>query len=231
MSLIENLPQEILLKILEFLEPKDLVQCLQVSKPFRRIAKDESLWQKLEIQDEEIPVKLINQVLSYGLKDLRIEYSDEYNQDFTEVAMAYFKMLVENVSFGKDNFKETSNLKFPVSQLKDFSFVDSTLPETNYEIVQQSREFVSALLQSCYCLERLFLTLENFCLNFLNFQSIARNGRYLKVLHLIDNTQEVWSLSRKEMKLIVDNCIELSELALVCVLDVDAKVFMQELVT
>ena len=158
MSLIENLPQEIMLKIFVFLEPKDLVQCLQVSKQFRRVAEDETLWQKLKIQDEVIPVKLINQVLSYGLKKLVIEYSNKYNQDSIEVGMAYFKMLVENVI---DSFKETSHLKFPVSQLRSFNFVDFDVdfmsPKSNYEIVEQSREFVSALLQSCYWLERLII--------------------------------------------------------------------------
>ena len=72
-SIIENLPEEILLKIFAFLEPEDLVRCLQVSKSFRRISKDEGLWQKLKIKNEKIPAKLIFQVLGYGLRQLSIE--------------------------------------------------------------------------------------------------------------------------------------------------------------
>ena len=223
MSVIENLPQEILLNIFAFLEPKDLVQCLQVSKSFRSIAADETLWQELRIQDEEIPVKLIAQVLNYGLNNLTIVYSDEYNQDAFEVAMAYYKMLMEN------NFEESrSHLKFPVSQLKSFDFADFMSPdsELDYEIVEQSKEFLSTLLESCYSLEKMWLVFSNFCLNFENFQSIAQNGHYLKVLLLDDNTEERWSLTKKEMKLIVDNCTKLSTLVLACYSDCDALTYL-----
>ena len=91
MSLIENLPDEILLKIFAFLQPKDVVQCLQVSTTFRRISKDETLWQKLHIQNEKIPVKLIGQVLGYGLRHLSFEYSYEYYY-YTEILHRNFHL-------------------------------------------------------------------------------------------------------------------------------------------
>ena len=40
---LEDLPDEILLKLFSYLGPKDLGRCLQVSKRFNRIAKDESI--------------------------------------------------------------------------------------------------------------------------------------------------------------------------------------------
>ena len=40
---LNDLPDEILLKLFSYLGPKDLGRCLQVSKRFNRIAKDESI--------------------------------------------------------------------------------------------------------------------------------------------------------------------------------------------
>mgnify|MGYP001496083091 CR=1 FL=1 len=40
---LDDLPDEILLKLFSYLGPKDLRRCLQVSKRFNRIAKDESI--------------------------------------------------------------------------------------------------------------------------------------------------------------------------------------------
>ena len=206
MSLIENLPQETMLKIFAFLEPEDLFRCLQVSKSFRRVAEDGTLWKKLKIRDclnEEvrIPVELIKQALSYGLKHLSIEYL--YKFEYPDRNPGKF--------LGKNN-----SLTFPVSQLKSLTFHSQ-----HYAVVKlnQSRVFVAALLKSCHGLEKLLLPYMNLGFGFHDlkiFQSIAQNGGSLKVLHL--SCLPSWShLEQAGLKLIVDNCKQLSELVMVSV--------------
>ena len=49
---IENLPDETLLNLFKFLKFKDLGRCLQVSKRFRKMALDETIWEKIKIVDQ-----------------------------------------------------------------------------------------------------------------------------------------------------------------------------------
>ena len=49
---IETLPDETLLNLFKFLKFKDLGRCLQVSKRFRKMALDETLWEKIKIVDQ-----------------------------------------------------------------------------------------------------------------------------------------------------------------------------------
>ena len=46
---LNELPDEILLKLFSYLQPKDLGRCLQVCKRFNQIAKDESIWKNIII--------------------------------------------------------------------------------------------------------------------------------------------------------------------------------------
>ena len=56
MSSIEDLPDEIILTILKNIEFGELVfSWSKVSKKFRAISQDKSLWKKVNICDEKIP--------------------------------------------------------------------------------------------------------------------------------------------------------------------------------
>ncbi len=57
-QLIE-LPDEVILKIMGFLDLKELLLCGQVSKRLRAISNDESLWLKLNLSGREIPYDFI----------------------------------------------------------------------------------------------------------------------------------------------------------------------------
>ena len=46
---LEDLPNELILKVLCFLETIDLICCSQLSKRIRAISHDESLWQKMNL--------------------------------------------------------------------------------------------------------------------------------------------------------------------------------------
>ena len=46
---IEELPNEILVKIFTFFSVRDLGRCSRVSHRFRTISRDESMWQKINL--------------------------------------------------------------------------------------------------------------------------------------------------------------------------------------
>ena len=71
----ENLPFEILLKILSFLNINEVLLCGQVSKRFRAISNDQSLWSKLNIFGREVPYGLIEKAIQNGCEYLHLDLS------------------------------------------------------------------------------------------------------------------------------------------------------------
>ena len=46
---LENLPEEVIFHIFDYLKVKDLLNCGQVSTQIRRIARDQKLWQRVDL--------------------------------------------------------------------------------------------------------------------------------------------------------------------------------------
>ena len=68
----EDLPSEIILKILKNLGIKDLLRCGMVSKQIRTITRDKSLWEKISLfgMHGDVPVEFLQVVLDSGCKYL-----------------------------------------------------------------------------------------------------------------------------------------------------------------
>ena len=187
-SLID-VPDEILLKIFMSLPPKDLGRCLQVSKRFNQILKDVKLWQNIRIWNKflrrkGISAKFFSQALDYGLENLSLR-----------------RCVVNGVLECRDK-----------NQLKSLY-----LKRMNF-YKRDNREFVSNVLENCQFLQQLFI--QGFGSSKLDFQKITLNGHSLKVINISFHkfkvywTQTSIALNLETVKLIVDNCTELSELAL-----------------
>ena len=67
---LDDLPDEVLLKIFANLAKpssfKDLIRLSHVSKRFRRVYQDESLWQKINLYEKCLPAEFIKQILQNG---------------------------------------------------------------------------------------------------------------------------------------------------------------------
>ena len=72
----EDLPNEVILKVLKNLEIKDLIRCGLVSKRIRTISRNESLWEKMNLYYKEglkVPIEFLQLVLDYGCKYLSLQ--------------------------------------------------------------------------------------------------------------------------------------------------------------
>ena len=67
---LEDLSDEVLLKILGNLDKEDLIQCSHVSKRFRDISYDQALWQKVNFRYQSVSAGFLNLVLNNGCKNL-----------------------------------------------------------------------------------------------------------------------------------------------------------------
>ena len=70
-----DFPDEILIKVFVSLDSKDLLNCGQVSKRFRRISHDQVLWQRIDLSGEIVSAAFIQLILDRGCKYLDISNS------------------------------------------------------------------------------------------------------------------------------------------------------------
>jgi hypothetical protein len=198
---IENLPDETLLNIFEYLEFKDLGRCLQVSKLFRKISLDETLWQTIKTVDTDVSAEFLVQALTNGTKNLSLK----------STPLPLYPMPEENVKVNKISTIPSSNMKahgyFGDIDILEFP-KQNQLKTLNLDI-RGDKKIVSSLLDSCQSLEKLYLTrFSRFHALTSVFSCIFYNGQSLKVLNL----GEI-HLDFAGVQVVCDNCIELTELA------------------
>ena len=68
----EDLPQETALQILKHLEFYDNASASQVCKRWKLICEDQSIWEKINLSDREVPAKFIEKALRLGCQYLRL---------------------------------------------------------------------------------------------------------------------------------------------------------------
>ena len=71
----QDLPDEVVLKILSFSETKDLISCGQVSKRIRRISRDGTLWVTANLKKKIVKTELLEMILGKGCRILDLRNS------------------------------------------------------------------------------------------------------------------------------------------------------------
>jgi hypothetical protein len=82
---LEDLPDEILLKIFSLLDIKGVFQCGQVSKRLRAISNDQSLWSKLNLFEKEVPYGFIEKAVQNGCEYLNLRCSSVHGSKKSKV--------------------------------------------------------------------------------------------------------------------------------------------------
>ena len=75
MSNFQDLPDELVLKVLSYTETKDIVSCGQLSKRIRQISHDDTLWLTANLKKKIVKTELLEMILSKGCKILNLSYS------------------------------------------------------------------------------------------------------------------------------------------------------------
>ena len=71
----QDLPDELVLKILTYPKAKDLISCGQVSKRIRRISYDSILWEAANLKKKIVKTELLEMILRKGCKILNLRNS------------------------------------------------------------------------------------------------------------------------------------------------------------
>ena len=196
---MEDLPVEIILKIFNFVNIRDLFQCMAVNKKMREIANDPSLWNKMHIDgvnfEADFPAELLSQIIAKGCQYLSLFNCQIVKPEATRFAKNFqLKYLCVDRSNGIDY----ANYEFNEADVHDSSF--NILPD---------------FAASCHNLEKLSIKRSDhlFCdpeltQNELKFlKCIIQNSNTLKILNLTETR-----LSFANVQLIFSQCQELIEL-------------------
>ena len=68
---IDDLPDELILEILSFMNVKEIIKCGQVSKRIRSMCSDETIWQKVNLYNKIVPVDFLIRLVDNKCKYLR----------------------------------------------------------------------------------------------------------------------------------------------------------------
>ena len=124
MTSIELLPDELLLDIFELLDVKDRGRCAQISKRFRKVSQDETLWQKLNLDEKEVPSQFLELAISRGLKYLSFrcaKLSGHQNLPIDTKSVKYLNVSSYNSWGYKANEEELTALVSCFSSLEKLS--------------------------------------------------------------------------------------------------------------
>ena len=71
----QDLPDELVLKILSYSETKDLISCGQLSRRIRQISHDSTLWVTANLEKKIVKTQLLEMILGKGCKILNLSNS------------------------------------------------------------------------------------------------------------------------------------------------------------
>ena len=181
---LDNLPVEVLLNVLNYLELPDLNLFGQVSKRLKSVSLVESLWQRILLVNKTVSINQVENILDQGCKTLCLK------------SCRLTKATFDQSLLGKQiKAKEVT----PSSQLINLEFYQCEFTDG----------FLETLMSSTHSLKTFSLTDHNICMFsydiLLAFYS--QNGQTLQTLNLAFTSV----VNHKHIGLIVKNCTGLKE--------------------
>ena len=150
----QDLPDELIVKILSYSEVKDLVSCGQVSKRTRNITHENSLWTTANLEKKIVKTELLEMILRKGCKILNLSNS---------------------TIVGHFNSSIKSQLRVLDLSQSAWGFPAKVYHEERIEVLEE-------LLFSCRSLQN--LQMEGLLITAKIAFSICKNGKTLQVLNL-----------------------------------------------
>ena len=109
---LEDIPDEIILKVLGYLEVKDLLCIGHVSKSLRAISQDETLWKRISLSWNEclVPAEFLDMVLQNGCKYLDLRYT-QVNSNLSPETKSKLRYLAMGSELHENFLKSSSHFE------------------------------------------------------------------------------------------------------------------------
>ena len=183
---LEDLPEEIILKIFSFLDRKNLFRVSLVSKQTWNISQDSSMfqrWLKINFYNKTLPTSLLEKVIAKGCKYLSLQHATLEGNLRLEKRTALKYLDISNC---RSNQGVPDKILASCYSLEKLCLIEARLGQGNRSTA---------------------LRLGSIDMNDLTSQ----NGQTLQVLNMI-NCSGLFDLDK--MKPLIDNCVQLKELNL-----------------
>ena len=143
---IEDLPEEIILKIFTQLNIKDLYQCMAVNKKFRAIAYDNSLWDKMHLTGE-LPSELLPHIIANGCHYLSLQLCTILKGNAKFEDNFQLKYLCFNASKDEENPDVLSDLASSCHVLEKLSIAFENMIKPDKDQLRYSK-IIKCIIQS-----------------------------------------------------------------------------------
>jgi hypothetical protein len=182
---LADFPDEIILKVFACLGLEDLSNCGHVSRRFRNISYDESLWQKIDLSGQNVSTAIIQVILNRSCKYLDLDNSRlEVNLRLTKKSQLRH-LYLQNCVVDDDSLEEL------VSSCQFLETLSLNHKRPSFPIPMLKRDTIDKLiLQNRHTLQIVNLS-DCHGLDFPSFQHIIKNCVELKELNL-DFTSKIY---------------------------------------
>ena len=210
------MPDELILKVLSYSEPEDVFTTGQVSKRLRKISRDNSLWQRVNLNAKVVKKGLLESIFYRECKSLHLNYATILGSlslykksQLTELELdGYFvntqvlEEILESCYF-LEKFRMHSTTLTP-KMAASICHNGKTLRTLNLSYC----EFAEEILASCCSLEKLELQFTTITPKMAD--SICQSAKRLQTLNLY------WCIGNQSSFMqIIEYCRELKEVSLV----------------
>ena len=190
---LQDLPDELILKVLSYSKPKVLISSGQVSKRLRRISHDNSLWQRVKLGNFPktiVKTELLELILNRGCKSLNLSYSTGLSDDRLEFLAKLISPDVEILNLSNNDVTD-HNVEILLSRCKKIKVLhlDGTL--ITDDLLRKIGEKLNTTLEelSLECIDD--YRMENYSYSFTGLLEL-KNMKRLKLLNLsiLENEKE-----------------------------------------
>ena len=192
MLTFQDLPDEVLLKILSFLETKDLIGCGQVSKRVRRISHDATLWVIVNLEKKIVQTELLEMILRKGCRILNLSHSEIIGSFNLNEFKSQIRVL---------NLSSSDEETFAFV-LEDFLSSCFSLRHLIMEGVYLTPQMASSICKNGKTLQ--ILNLKSSYLDFISSRAIIKGCQGLKEIDLA-HVNETNGLQSDDLEFLVEN--------------------------
>jgi len=142
---LDDLPEEVILKMLGFLNIKELLLCGQVSMRLRAIANDESLWLKLNLRYRAVPYDFIERAAGNGCQYLSLVGCRIIGLTGKSESSSFNLKYLNYRKLGRVPRQDGLKLVQNCSSLQKLSVADLTLDSNDIQYICQNTQTLQVL--------------------------------------------------------------------------------------
>ena len=219
---LEDLPDELILKVFSFLGTRGLICMGQMSNRIRAISHDEQLWQKINLYREPSKDLLMGEFMgmTFSNSETGITASGPQIspalQRIEEIPAGFLKIAISNGCKYLSLYPHEIDGKLELNQVSSLIYLKLHKPNSSVDFINYYKIVIAMeeLLTSCVSLQKLSM---NYLTLSLDMVKIISNqiGKTLQVLDLSScKIAESWEIKLEPVQIILRNCINLKEVNL-----------------